>query len=84
MIAFISDVYEEYGILPFLLLGVLIFIIGFLIVGLLLQGTDHCFHVLEFGDYCSHCGEALQKYCSNCGRAVENVPFCTYCGHALN
>ena len=84
MIAFISDVYEEYGILPLLLIGVLILIIVFLIVVAFLQGSDHCFHSFQYGAYCSDCGEALQEYCSVCGQAVEDDPFCAYCGHALN
>lgn len=84
MIAFISDVYEEQGIWPFLLAGLFIFMIGFLIVVTLWQGSEDCFHAFQFGDYCSYCGDVLQEYCSACGKAVENVPFCGYCGHALN
>ena len=84
MIAFISDLYEEYGILPFLFAGLVIFMFGFLIVVISLLGSDNCLHSLQFGDYCPYCGEALQEYCSACGKAVENVPFCANCGSALN
>ena len=84
MIAFISDLYEEYGILPFLLAGLVIFMIGFLIVVISLQGSDNCFHSFQFGDYCSYCGDALHEYCSNCGKVVDGASFCGSCGHALN
>ena len=84
MIEDIYYLYVEYGIWPFVLAGSFVIIFGFFIVVFLLQGSDYCLHFSQFGDYCSYCGEALQEYCSACGKAVENVPFCAYCGHALN
>lgn len=83
MIAFISDIYEEQGIGPFLLFGFGLFLIIWGIWASCTLGTDSCIHFLQCNDYCSHCGQALHEYCPACGHTVDNSSFCGYCGHAL-
>ena len=84
MFSFISELYEEEGIGPFLFIALAFFLIIWGIWATCTQGTDLCIHFFECGDYCSYCGDALHEYCSICGEVVDGTSFCGSCGHALN
>ena len=82
--AFLSEIYEEHGISPFILIAFLICFIAFFIYVLAVQGSPSCFHSFQSGDYCTYCGEQLQQYCPACDTPVSYSSFCGSCGHALN